>query len=152
MIITPRSRSFFNGTRRLSTQAAGWVLISLFCLLILSACKEKKEDAPAKQDDTQVEFTQKSFNFGDITEGETVSHTFFFKNTGKHNLIIRKIETGCGCTTVNYKNEPVKAGKEGKIEIAFNSSGRYGKQYKEISIFANVPQKEIKLKFTANIK
>ena len=77
---------------------------------------------------------------------------FNFKNTGSENLIIRNIETGCGCTTANYTKEPVAPGKEGKIEIAFNSSGRYGKQYKEIRIFANIPEKVITLKFTADIK
>lgn len=122
------------------------------CAVLFLSCKEKQDKKNTQIADTQVEFTKKSFDFGNITEGETVSHTFFFKNTGEHNLIIRNIETGCGCTTVNHSEKPVKPGKEGKIEIAFNSSGRYGKQYKEISIFANVPQKKITLNFTANVK
>ena len=42
--------------------------------------------------------------------------------------------------------------KEGKIEIAFNSEGRYGKQYKEIRIFANIPEKQVILSFTATVK
>lgn len=122
------------------------------CTFLFPSCKEKQEKTNTPAADTKIEFTKKSFDFGDITEGETVSHTFFFKNTGDHNLLIRKIETGCGCTTVNHTDKPIKPGKEGKIEIAFNSSGRYGKQYKEIRIFANVPQKEITLNFSANIK
>ena len=40
----------------------------------------------------------------------------------------------------------------GKIEIAFNSEGRYGKQYKEIRIFANIPEKQVILSFTATVK
>lgn len=122
------------------------------CLFLFPSCKEKQEKKNTPAADTKIEFAKKTFDFGDITEGETVSHTFFFKNTGEHNLIIRKIETGCGCTTVNYSDKPVKPGKEGKLEIAFNSSGRYGKQYKEIRIFANGPQKDITLKFSANVK
>lgn len=128
------------------------VFIFTWSIFLFPSCKEKQEKKNTPTADTQIKFIKKSFDFGNITEGETVSHTFFFKNTGDHNLIIRKIETGCGCTTVNHSTEPVKPGKEGKIEIAFNSSGRYGKQYKEISIFANVPQKKITLNFTANIK
>lgn len=130
------------------------VMLIIFscCAFILFSCKEKQDKNNVPAADTQIEFKKKSFNFGDITEGETVSHTFFFKNTGEHNLLIRKIETGCGCTTVNHSDKPIKPGKEGKIEIAFNSSGRYGKQYKEISIFANVPQKKITLNFSANVK
>ena len=130
----------------------GIAILITCCVFLFPGCKEKQEKKNPPAADTRIEFTKKSHNFGDITEGETVSHTFFFKNTGEHNLIIRKIETGCGCTTVSHSDKPVKPGKEGKIEIAFNSSGRYGKQYKEISIFANVPQKKITLNFSANVK
>lgn len=126
----------------------------IFCLFYFllgaTACREKKSSASAG--DTTIEWKQKIWDFGDITEGEEVSHTFHFKNTGEHHLIIKNIETGCGCTTVDYSKAPVAPGKEGKIEIVFNSAGRYGKQYKEISIFANIPQKQTTLNFIANVK
>ena len=51
-----------------------------------------------------------------------------------------------------YDKALVRPGKEGKIEIAFNSEGRYGKQYKEIRIFANIPEKQVILSFTATVK
>lgn len=121
--------------------------------LTLTSCKGKQASEEASPPhDTQIEWKHEQFNFGDITEGEVVSHTFYFTNTGKHNLIIKNIESSCGCTTADYTKAPVKAQGEGKIEIAFNSSGRYGKQYKEISIFANIPEKKTVLKFTANVK
>lgn len=129
---------------------------NLFLLLLFSlslSCEHKKQETKDRPTaDTSVEFRQTTYNFGDLSEGEIVSHSFHFKNTGKENFLIRKVDSGCGCTSVNYEKAPIAPGKEGKVEITFNSSGRYGKQYKEISIFANVPQKEIKLKFTANIK
>lgn len=67
-------------------------------------------------------------------------------------MLIKNVETGCGCTTADYDKAPVRPGKEGKIEIAFNSEGRYGKQYKEIRIFANIPEKQVILSFTATVK
>ncbi len=129
------------------------ILILLLSFLIGVGCGNKKQgNTPEKLSDTEVSFTKTLHNFGDIAEGEVVSHTFHFKNTGKESFIIRNIVSGCGCTTVNYDKAPLPPGKEGKLEITFNSSGRYGKQYKEISIFANVPKKEIKLKYIANVK
>ena len=122
----------------------------LFTFLSFS-CREKSNTATAAAD-TEIEWTKKTWDFGNISEGEEVSHTFYFRNTGKHNLIIKNIETGCGCTTVNYDKAPIAPGKEGKIEIAFNSAGRYGKQYKEICIFANITGKQETLKFTANVR
>lgn len=122
-----------------------------FILLSLSSCRNKPASSSSIPD-TKTEWQSRSFDFGDITEGETVTHSFYFKNIGEQNFVIKNIDSGCGCTTANYDKAPVKAGKEGKIEIAFNSSGRYGKQYKEISIFANVPEKSIILTIIANVK
>lgn len=125
-------------------------LILFSLILLLFSCREKKNDVSTAN--TSIEWRAKSWDFGNLSRGEEVAHTFYFKNTGKHNLLIHKIETGCGCTTVDYDKAPVPPGKEGKIEIAFNSAGRYGKQYKEISIFANIPEKQDILSFTANVK
>lgn len=122
-----------------------------FSFILLSfSCRDKKEASTAA--DTKIEWTKKVWDFGTISEGEEVAHTFYFKNTGDHQLLIKKIETGCGCTTANYSKAPIAPEKEGKIEITFNSAGRYGKQYKEIRIFANIPEKQVTLSFTANVK
>lgn len=121
----------------------------LFHFLFIS-CRDRK--TTVRTADTQIEWKQKTWDFGNLSAGEEVTHTFYFKNTGTHNLLIKNIETGCGCTTVSYDKVPVRPGKEGKIEITFNSAGRYGKQYKEISIFANIPKKQTTLSFTANVK
>ena len=93
--------------------------ISYFLLftfyLFLFSCKEKQNSSvpPA---DTRVEWIKKTWDFGNITQGETVTHTFYFKNTGTQNLLIKNVETGCGCTTADYDKAPVRPGKEGKIE------------------------------------
>ena len=126
-------------------------LLTIIIVLCLS-CKEKKQTQEQPAAGTKIEFKQNNFSFGEIAEGEIVTHSFYFKNIGEQNFVIKNIDSGCGCTTVNYDKTPLKPGKEGKIEIEFNSSGRYGKQYKEISIFANVPEKVITLKFTASVK
>lgn len=125
-------------------------VISVF--LILAGCKEKKQaDQPSSQL-TEIRFTQPHFNFGKISEGEIVAHTYYFKNTGTTDLLIKNVDSGCGCTSVNYSSRPLSPGKEGKIEITFNSSGRYGKQYKEILIFANLPKGKKTLSFTADVQ
>ena len=56
--------------------------ISYFLLftfyLFLFSCKEKQNSSvpPA---DTRVEWIKKTWDFGNITQGETVTHTFYFK-------------------------------------------------------------------------
>ena len=97
---------------------------------------EQEVNTPTSVNDSntiaKIEFPQKSFNFGDLQEGEIVTHTFRFKNTGTKSLVILNVEASCGCTTPKYDKKPIPPGGEGKIEVEFNSSGRYGKQYKAI--------------------
>jgi len=136
--------------------------ILLVLPIFLSSCKQKqqtsqqtREEHTIKNDstsNTKIAFKEKTHNFGDLQAGEIVTHTFYFKNTGKTNLVIRNVETSCGCTVPKYDKTPIPPGKEGKIEVEFNSSGRIGKQFKIIHIFANVPEKVLNLKITANIK
>lgn len=125
-----------------------WICWCTFCIAT-AGCREK---VPAIPKDTSLEWRENSWHFGTLTQGEEVSHTFRFRNTGEHSLVIKGVETGCGCTVANYEKAPVKPDKEGKIEIIFNSAGRMGKQYKEIRIFANIPGRETVVKFTAEVR
>lgn len=128
------------------------LLLIFACLTGLEGCKTKPSPVAQPTGNTEIEFRQTHFNFGEIAAGEIVTHTFYYKNTGNENFFIRKIESSCGCTTVDYSKQPIPPGKEGKIEIAFNSSGRYGKQYKEIRIFANLSKQKVTLSITADVK
>lgn len=128
-----------------------YFLIMSGCL-VLTGCKEKKQTGEQSSPLTEIRFSQPHFNFGKIREGEIVAHTYYFKNTGAADLLIKNVDSGCGCTNVTYSSQPLPPDKEGKIEITFNSSGRYGKQYKEILIFANLPKGKATLSFTADVQ
>jgi len=84
-------------------------------------------------------FTEEMFDFGKITQGEKVTHTFKFKNEGDSPLIITDAKTTCGCTVPDYpKNKPIAPGEGGEIVVTFNSAGKQGKQEKPITLSANV--------------
>ena len=46
----------------------------------------------------KLELKESSFDFGDIKQGKTVSHTFVIKNTGNVSLKITDVKAACGCT------------------------------------------------------
>lgn len=139
-------------------------IIIYICLLplVLWACENKNKQGSRDKgaieetmDSTavaKIEFNEKSFNFGDMAQGEIVTHTFRFKNTGNKNLIIKRIESSCGCTAAKFSTKPIPPGEECEIEIEFNSEGRFGKQLKTVTIFANIPQQTTELSIIANIK
>lgn len=131
------------------------VLFYLLSLVVaFTSCKGNRENSKgdnATIKPTTVEFEKVTHDFGDIKEGEIVTCTFKFKNTGEHDFVISNIETTCGCTVPKHSNKPVKPGKSGEIEITFYTYRRYGRQYKSISIHSNSTNKITKLTLTANV-
>jgi hypothetical protein len=92
----------------------------------------------------KFEFANKTHDFGVIIEGEKVSYTFKFKNRGKADLVISSAKGSCGCTVPKYNKDPLPPGKEGFIEIIFDSSGKSGMQSKTVTLMANTqPNSEV---------
>ena len=82
-------------------------------------------------------FDEFEFDFGEIDEGEKVSHVYTFKNDGKEPLIISNAKGTCGCTVPVWPKEPIAAGESGEIQVEFNSKGKSGMQTKRVIITAN---------------
>lgn len=141
----------------------------VFILFVISAisCNQKKGNNTKNNSDsseettgmTSIEFSEEIHDFANLISGEIVLCTFVFTNTGEHQLVINKIKTDCGCIQTNYPKEPVSPGKKGVIEVEFNSSGMFGKQFKSIeilanckepkhlAIFANIENEQIEIKY-----
>lgn len=100
----------------------------------------KKEVVPAGPL-TAVTFDEAIFDFGEVTEGEKVAHTYTFTNTGKEPMIISNAKGSCGCTVPTWPREPIAPGATGKIDVVFNTSrkGKLGgqSQSKKVTITAN---------------
>lgn len=84
-----------------------------------------------------LSFEKDLFDFGTITQGEQVEHTFTFTNTGKSDLVIASAKGSCGCTVPDWPKKPIKPGEKGKIDVIFNSEGKKGRQHKKITVVAN---------------
>ncbi len=128
----------------------------IFCTaLFLGSCKqEEKQDGistdiinvPATASHTTAQgaeaspvilFNEEKHDFGKIMQGEKVSYSFVFKNTGGSDLVISSAQGSCGCTVPSYPNEPVKPGAEGKIDVVFNSEGKSGMVQKTVTLVTN---------------
>lgn len=98
-----------------------------------------------------IEFETKTYDFGDVIEGERLTYSFKFKNTGKSNLIIYSSEATCGCTTSQPPKAPIRSGESGEILVTFDSKGQKGKVQKRILVGANTYPVETILTITANV-
>ncbi len=84
--------------------------------------------------------SDKTYDFGTINQNDVIEHIFKFKNTGKNDLIIRKIKSSCGCTAATVGSKVIKPGEESSIKAVFNSRGKRGVQHKSITITTNIPE------------
>ena len=82
-------------------------------------------------------FKKEEHDFGILIDGEKVTYSFLFTNSGDAPLIISNAKGSCGCTVPNYPKEPIKQGATASIDVTFDSKGRVGKQSKAVTITAN---------------
>lgn len=101
----------------------------------------------------QISFKETQMDFGSIDEGTLVKHEFEFTNSGKSDLIIRKIRASCGCTTVAPNVTALKPGEKSSISASFRTSGYTGRQSKTITVITNDPkQSTMILRLTGTVK
>ncbi len=92
----------------------------------------------------KMKFGKTEFDFGIVNEGDKVSHTFEFKNTGTIPLLISDVRSTCGCTVPKWPKETILPGEENKISVVFDTAGKKEKQHKPITITANTyPSKTV---------
>ncbi len=95
---------------------------------------------------------QDSFDFGDIKQGEKVSHTFVLSNGGGDALIISDVRASCGCTAAAPEKKELAPGESTNLLVTFNSANRKGTQHKTVRIFSNDPENpEMMLSITGNV-
>ena len=129
------------------------------CALSLAACGEKSTDGNISPDivgapegkEPIMTFEKDVHDFGTIKEGEVVSMSFPFKNTGGSDLVITNASGSCGCTDPKFPTEPIRPGEEGKITVAFNSEGKPNKQEKTVTIISNEKNKTKVLRIKGNV-
>jgi hypothetical protein len=90
-------------------------------------------------DAPKIKFDQGLIDFGVAKAGEKLNFTFNYNNLGKSDLIIRKIEKTCNCTSVVSADKLIKAGGAGSIKINFDTQGQSGSVNKAITIITNDP-------------
>ena len=86
---------------------------------------------------TTMTFAETTFDFGTVNEGEMVSHTYSFTNSGDEPLILSDAKGSCGCTVPKWPREPIGPGETGEITVEFNSKNKKGKRNQKVTITAN---------------
>lgn len=106
----------------------------------------------AKGKTAVIHFDKTEFDFGKILQGEVVSYTFHFTNTGDAPLIITSVDKSCGCTASDYPREPIQPGGTGDIKITYDSKGHSGFQSKTVTVNSNAIPSRTTLRIKAEVR
>ena len=99
----------------------------------------------------KITFDSGLHDFGRITAGESISYSFHFRNTGDADLVLSGCSATCGCTVADYPRGRIAPGKEGYVTVTFNSQGKTGQQYQEVTVTSNAQPGRNILKITAQV-
>ena len=97
-------------------------------------------------------FDKTEHDFGTILQGERVTYTFHFTNTGNMPLIVSNVKTSCGCTIGDFSPAPVEPGKQGTIKATYDSKGHHGFQTRTLTVFANTNPNQTTLTLKGYVK
>jgi hypothetical protein len=131
------------------------VIFILFGLMFVACNSRTPKALPNEGSDesgiAKFVVSEEIHNFGSLKAGEVVSYTFVFRNEGTKALIIERAEADCDCTEIVIPEKSIAPGKEGQIEVIFNSSGEVGNVLKSIKITSNAEQVQKQLFIKANV-
>ena len=149
------------------TLASTLLLLLLLSLLLAAACADTQKNGDIDVDlinnpnsaqgyDNSARMPVMSFDkelhdFGRITQGESISYSFHFRNSGNADLVISGCSATCGCTVADYPRGRIAPGKEGYVTVTFNSQGKTGQQYQEVTVTSNAQPGRNILKITAQV-
>jgi hypothetical protein len=96
-----------------------------------------------------IQFDNTMFDFGKVSIGEKVRHSYIVTNTGNDTLQITNVHPGCHCTTAGDWTHKIEPGKTGEIPVQFDSTGFSGTITRTIDVYSNAknePHKILQLK------
>lgn len=94
---------------------------------------EQLANAPA------LTLKQTDGDIGQLYQGETGTFTFEVTNTGKSDLVIRKVISDCKCIQSEIPKGPIKKGAKAKVLVSYNSKGKHRNIEEKVILVANDP-------------
>lgn len=100
-----------------------------------------------------IDFDHRIHDFGNIKEiNGSVSYDFVFTNRGTAPVLIRNVESSCGCTSPEWTKQPVLPGKTGYVRATFDPKDRPGHFDKTITVYSNAKTPVVELKIKGDVE
>jgi len=115
----------------------------------LNLLEQGKEEKALR---TTAEWSSSEVDFGNVEEGQKVSHQFLVTNTGEVPLMFKDARSSCGCTVPEFPSYPIPPNQSTKITVEFDSKNKHGLVKQSVIIYDNSrPNLRKILKIRANV-
>lgn len=127
------------------------VLFSLACFGVVPGAQAEPMDQTERETtggtapDTvafigpRMQVAEPVFDFGQVEQGEQVTHDFQFTNQGNRDLRVQSVKTSCGCTAAVIAADTIPPGTAGSIQATFDTKRFAGQKAKNIRVHTNDP-------------
>lgn len=88
----------------------------------------------------KIQLIDPSYNFGSVTNGVPVIHTFKIRNAGTGTLIIAGVNTSCGCTAAKPTKSTLAPGEDSEVKVTFDTRFEKGPATRTITVLSNDPK------------
>ncbi|MEN4762003.1 DUF1573 domain-containing protein [Chryseobacterium sp. C39-AII1] len=85
-----------------------------------------------------ITFDKTTFDYGTVKPSSDGTRFFTVTNTGDKPLVLSNVKASCGCTTPEFKTDPIMPGKSAQIKVGYNTAIN-GPFNKMIEVFSNDP-------------
>ncbi|RPH29195.1 MAG: DUF1573 domain-containing protein [Bacteroidales bacterium] len=120
---------------------------------MLSGCvmAQKSQAFSTESDGANITWdSTTTYDFGNVKKGTSVTATFEFTNNGNAPLVVSNVKGSCGCTSVEYPQQPVSPGAKGSVKAIFNASS-IGAFNKAVTVTANISSKTVILNIKGQV-
>lgn len=99
-----------------------------------------------------LQFKDTLLDFGTVSEGHVVRHTFEFVNEGPGQALLADVSTTCGCTVAQtWPRDPLAPGTRGQIDVTFDTHEKSGRQDKVVSVVGNTDPGVVRLHLVGEV-
>ena len=90
--------------------------------------------------------------FGHLHTGEIAVMQLWLANQTEHPILLSDYRSSCGCTTLEFDNQPIRAGEAQRVSLTFDSRGEWGWQLKTVELFVSGANRPFRLFVEADIE
>ena len=127
-------------------------LLFLFLICTLMSCDYFSERVQKAMPITSMSIEDPVRRYYPVVRGDTLKVSYKFTNTGNYPLLIRDVQAGCACITIDDYNRPIKPNKSAYLNFEYDSSKNIGYVEHYILIIANIKDTLTnEVKFSTNV-